>query len=179
MARHIITPPDLSGAALAAFKQWLAITTAGENALLLRLLSAAHDTCERFTGLMPLAATVEEVFDPRAGWLALATRPVRAIASLALLDAEGTVAPLENADWSRRISADGSACVRLTAAPVDQRIVVRFSAGLATGWETIPPALGDGILRLAAHHYRSRGDASDQPPAAVAALWRAWRRLRL
>jgi hypothetical protein len=37
------------------------------------------------------------------------------------------------------------------------------------------------VLRLAAHFYTYRTDAGAQaePPAAVAALWRPWRRLRL
>lgn len=84
MPRTIISPPDLSGAPLAELKQWLAIATAREDALLARLLAAAHETCERFTGLMPLECTVEERLDPRAGWLTLATRPVRAITAIEL-----------------------------------------------------------------------------------------------
>ena len=181
MPRQITTPPDLSGAALAALKEWLAIATAREDALLLRLLASAHETCERFTGLMPLACGVEEVLAPGPGWLALATRPVRALTSVAHLDAQGAAVVLDAGGWSRSIAADGSGAVRLADPPQDGRLLVSFTAALATSWATIPPALGEGIVRLAAHGYRSRDNASGagEPPAAVAALWRAWRRLRL
>lgn len=51
---------------------------------------------------------------------------------------------------------------------------------VADEWSVLDPGLRHGILRLAAHHYRERDDARlDTPPAAVAALWRPFRRLRL
>ena len=43
-------PPDLTGQALDELKQWLAISTAGEDALLIRLLEAAWQMCCQFTG---------------------------------------------------------------------------------------------------------------------------------
>lgn len=179
MPRIITSPPDFSGAALAALKEWLAVTTAQEDALLARLLASAHDTCERFTGLMPLGCGVEEVLDPATGWLRLATRPVRAFATVTWLDPEGEASVLDAGQWSRAIEADGSASLRLDDPPAEGRIVVAFTAGIAESWATIPPALGDGIVRLAAHAYRSRDSVASEPPAAIAALWRAWRRLRL
>ncbi len=184
MPRIIVSPPDFSGAALAALKQWLAITTPGEDALLMRLLASAHETCERFTGLMPLGSGVEEVLDPRRpdanGWLALSTRPVRAFASVTWLDAEGEASVLETGVWSRAIEPDGSARIRLDDPPAEGRIVASVTAGIAESWDTIPPALGEGIIRLAAHAYRARDAASaSEPPAVIAALWRAWRKLRL
>lgn len=179
MTRHITTPPDFSGPALAALKEWLAITTPREDALLMRLLASAHETCERFTGLMPLACGVEEALDPAGGWLALATRPVRAVTGVTWIDAEGEASVVDPAAWSRAIAADGSGAIRLDDPPAEGHLVVAFSAGIAPSWAAIPPALGDGILRLAAHAYRSRDSVASEPPAAVAALWRAWRRLRL
>ena len=88
---------------LAALKQWLAISTAQEDALLARLLVTAWQTCAAFVG---------------------------------------------------------------PALPPD--------------WGDVPPALNEGILRCAAHLYRAREtDDGSAPPAAVAALWRPWRMLRL
>ncbi len=43
-------PPDLSGPPLDELKQWLAISTAGEDALLVRLLQTAWQLCLQFTG---------------------------------------------------------------------------------------------------------------------------------
>ena len=44
-------PPDLSGQPLGELKQWLAISTPGEDALLLRLLATAWQVCLQFTGI--------------------------------------------------------------------------------------------------------------------------------
>ncbi len=43
-------PTDPSGQPLAELKQWLAISTTGEDALLLRLLESAWQVCLQFTG---------------------------------------------------------------------------------------------------------------------------------
>lgn len=181
MPRLIITPPDLSGGALAALKAWLAITTAGEDALLIRLLASAHEVCEQFTGIMPLHTTVREGFAPAGGQFMLAVRPVRAVLGLARIDAAGVSVPIPAGDWRAAIGADGSALVtRLAPLTAEAaQIEITATAGLAASWAQVPPALGDGIVRLAAHAYRSRDDVAAEPPAAVAALWRAWRRLRL
>lgn len=42
-------PTDLSGQPLDELKQWLAISTSGEDALLLRLLEGAWQMCQTFT----------------------------------------------------------------------------------------------------------------------------------
>lgn len=46
-------------------------------------------------------------------------------------------------------------------------------------WSALPEALRHGVIRLAAHLYRDGDGAAAAPPAAVAALWRPWRRMRL
>lgn len=96
-------PLPTGSAPLAALKQWLAISTPHEDALLERLLVVAHGTCAVFTG-----------------------------------DA------------------------------------------LADDWGEVAPPLNEGIIRFAAHLYRDREAASlREPPAAVAALWRPYRMVRL
>jgi uncharacterized phiE125 gp8 family phage protein len=51
---------------------------------------------------------------------------------------------------------------------------------MATDPNGLPEALRHGIVRLAAHLYSHRDEAEQAgPPAAVTALWRPWRRLRL
>lgn len=68
MKRTIVTPPVLSPAALAELKQWLGITTAQDDAPLTSLLRAALETCEAFTGSMPIEASCEEVLPLSADW---------------------------------------------------------------------------------------------------------------
>ncbi len=97
-------PAPTGAPPLAALKQWLAISTPQEDALLERLLVVAYQTCEQFVG----------------------------------------------------------------------------RESLADGWAELSPGLTEGIIRFAAHLYRDRDAASTrEPPAAVAALWRPWRELRL
>ena len=97
-------PTPTGAPPLLALKQWLAITTAQEDALLERLLLTAYQLCEAFVG----------------------------------------------------------------------------APQIADDWADVAPPLKEGIIRFAAHLYADRGaTALREPPAAVAALWRPWRELRL
>jgi uncharacterized phiE125 gp8 family phage protein len=179
MHRVILTPAVLPPSALAELKQWLGITPAGDDAPLARLLAAALDICEAFIGAMPLEATCEEVLDAQAGWHTLATRPVQAIAAVESIAPQGTRTALAPASWEADLDADGAGRVRLSG--TGARVAVRFTAGLAPGWDALPEALRHGVVRLAAHQHRAResdGTAA-LPPASVVALWRPWRRMRL
>ena len=181
MKRAIITPAVLAGAALGELKDWLAITTPRDDAALTQLLRAALEMCEAFTGQMPLAATCEEVLPAAACWQALATRPVLAITGIEGIPAEGARFALAPADYAIELVADGSALVRVPRQGAAGRVAVRFTAGMAAGWADLPDGIRHGALRLAAHHYRQRDGsaAAPVPPAAVAALWRPWRLMRL
>lgn len=179
MNRVILTPAALPSSALAELKQWLGITTAGDDAPLTALLAAALEACEAFIGALPLEAECEEVLAGTAGWRTLATRPVHAIAAIEALSLAGARTALDPAAWEADLTADGAGRVRLLQA--SPRIAVRFTAGLAPEWDALPESLRHGIVRLAAHQHRERegAGAAPLPPASVAALWRPWRRLRL
>ena len=60
------------------------------------------------------------------------------------------------------------------------QVCIQFT-GLEPGdWLTLDEALRHGIIRFAAHNYRERDlGNSDSIPAAVTALWRPWRKMRL
>lgn len=183
--RVILTPPTLPPPALAELKQWLGITTATDDAPLAALLAAALDTCEAFTGTLPIEAECEEVLSTRPErhqfWHRLATRPVQAIASVETIAADGTRTPLAPGSWEADLDADGTGRLRLPLPGTESRVAVRFTAGLAPEWDALPEALRHGVVRLAAHQHRARDDnsAAPLPPASVAALWRPWRRMRL
>ena len=181
MRRAMITPPVLAPAALGELKEWLAISTGGDDAALGALLRTALETCEAFTGALPLVALCEEVLPASSAWQALATRPVQAVTWVEGIPAEGARFAIPVADYAVELSADGGAMFRLVRQGAVGRVAVRFSAGLAADWDALPDGLRHGVLRLAAHHYRQReSDASQlMPPAAVAALWRPWRRMRV
>jgi uncharacterized phiE125 gp8 family phage protein len=181
MKRALIVPAVLADAALDELKEWLAISTPREDAALTALLRTALETCEGFTGLMPLAAECEEMLPALTAWQALATRPIQAVTGVEGLSAGGTRFSLPADDYAIELDAEGGAMVRIVRRDAAERIVVRFTAGMAADWAALPDALRHGVLRLAAHHYRQRDadSARAMPPAAVAALWRPWRRLRV
>lgn len=182
MKRAIVTPATLAPIALSELKDWLGITTGGDDAQLAALLRAALDACEDFTGLMPLQQLCEEVLPVASGWLTLAARPVQAITLVEGLPAEGARFALPSTDHAIELDHDGGGKVRVSNPGSAGRIAVRFTAGLAASWTALPDPLRHGALRLAAHQYRAREDnmsSAAMPPAAVAALWRPWRRLRL
>lgn len=170
MQRTILVPASLAGAALAELKAWLAIGTSHDDAALTQLLRASLDTFEAFTGTMALEAACEEIHPAHAGWTTLVTRPVQAISQIEGIPAE---------DYAIELDADGGGRVRLIRAGAATRIAVRFTAGLADGWAALPEAVRHGVVRLAAHHFRPRDERQAEPPTAVAALWRPWRRMRL
>ncbi len=181
MKRTLITPAVLPGAALDELKAWLAITTAQDDASLLALLRAALEMCEAFTGRIPLEATYEDVLPACGNWQSLSTGPVHAILAVEGIPAEGARFALAAEDYAVDLDADGGAGVRVLRQGSAGRIAVRFVAGLAPDWASLPDGIGHGVIRLAAHHYRQRDLDGMQtvPPAAVAALWRPWRRVRL
>ncbi|WP_324262153.1 hypothetical protein U4960_03110 [Altererythrobacter sp. H2] len=180
MRRTIIAPADPGAAALAELKDWLGIRTPAEDALLGRLLASALEACEAFTGTMPLIQGCAEVLPVRAEWQRLSTRPVSAITQAIGLPAEGSAFPLAGDAFELEIEADGTGLVRVFRPGAAGRIDVRYIAGLASQWNGLPDALRHGALRLAAHLYRNRDSGTDAAlPAAVAALWRPWRVVRL
>lgn len=181
MQRAIIAPAALAPAALDELKAWLGISSGAEDAALAALLRASLDMCEGFTGTMPLAGTFEEIVSAASDWQVLATRPVQAITLIQGIPAEGARFTLSADALAIELEPDGSARVRTLQPGAAGRIAVRFVAGLAADWAALPDALRHGVMRLAAAQYRmrDRGDGDPVPPAAVAALWRPFRRMRL
>lgn len=181
MKRTIVTPAALAPAALTELKDWLGISTTQDDAVLTALLRAALEACEAFTGQMPLQAVVEEILPASADWQVLSVRPVQAITLIEGIPAEGARFALAASAYAVELDAEGGGRVRVLNPGSAGRIAVRCTAGLAASWTALPEGLRHGILRLAAHQHRARDDerSAPLPPAAVVALWRPWRRLRL
>lgn len=181
MKRLIVTPPALPPAALAELKQWLAIAGTRDDAGLAALLRAGLDLCEAFTGAMPLESACEELLPVNSGWQELSARPVQAITAALAVPITGPRTALAAGTYEIELDAAGAGRVRLLGAVETSRIAVRYTAGLAPNWDALPEPLRHGVIRLAAHQHREREGSSGppMPPAAVAALWRPWRRMRL
>ena len=173
-------PAPVPPAALAEVKAYLRIGTSDEDALLAALVRSAADTCEAFVGRLLIARAVSEIVPASSGWTRLGTAPVLSIEAVSALAADGSAAALPADAYAIDIDAAGEGWVRLTAARSEKRLRVDYRAGLASEPNGLPEALRHGIVRLAAHLYVHRDGADGAgPPAAVTALWRPWRRLRL
>lgn len=181
MKRAITAPPTLAPTALAELKAWLGISTTRDDAELTGLIRTALELCEGFIGVMPLASGCEEVLPTGGQWQTLATRPVQSITAVLAIAVDGTRTTLAATDYEIDIDAEGTGSVRLIRPLNQTRVAVRFTAGLAEGWDTLPDAIQQGLVRWAAYQHRARetDKAMAGPPASVAALWRPWRRMRI
>ncbi|MBW6528776.1 hypothetical protein KZ813_18195 [Sphingomonas sp. RHCKR7] len=146
-------------AALAALRAELRAAATDDDPLALAMVETALGAAELFLGEVLIARALVAALPARAGWQPLPARPVRHVeaplAAMVDIDAEGT-------GWVR------------TAAPVE----ITFTAGRAGDWAGLPPALRHGAVLLAAYLFADRGGAAPLP-AAVTALWRPHRRVRL
>lgn len=180
MQRIMVQPPVPGALALAELKHWLGISRPDDDAALGGLLDASLTVCEAFTGKAPLRQVVEETIALGRGWQELVSRPVRTIPAAALIAADGSRTPFADPAEALEWHIAGSACVQLLQALEGRGIAVQLEVGIADEWPALPAPLRQGIIRLAAHHYRDRdGKAGAVPPASVTALWRPWRSVRL
>jgi uncharacterized phiE125 gp8 family phage protein len=168
--------PDLGPLAvsLGEIKAFLRLNHDSDDALIAGFIRTAMALCEAFTGQWLISRAAEQRLEMTLGWQRLTVLPVTAITGVET--ATGSVLrDLYDSD----IDAAGTGWLRLRSMP-DGRPVARFQAGLGNDWNAVPEPLRQGIIRLVAHLYTHR-DAADAgpPPAAVAALWRPWRRMRL
>jgi uncharacterized phiE125 gp8 family phage protein len=174
----LVLPPEAAGAA----KAYLRVERADEDGLIAGLVLAAAELCEAFIGEALLERGFTETMNASRAWQRLSRSPVRAITQIEALPDEGAAQLLPSAAYGIDIDRRGDGWVRLTSAGDVRRLRIGYRAGRAAGWAELPAALRQGMLRLTAHFYTNRAaeaPRSSEPPAAVAALWRPFRRLRL
>lgn len=173
-------PAALPEDAIATLRDHLRIEPGQDDAALATLMLSALALCERFTGQVAIARELQETIPARRDWRRLTPLPVRAITGVSGLPAEGAAFVLDADAYAIDIDAEGQGWVRVMRPGSAGRAIVTLTAGLADAWAGLPAPIRQGVIRLAAHLYAHRDDADDPgPPAAVAALWRPWRRLRL
>lgn len=173
-------PAPLLAPARDEAKAYLRIDHADEDALIDRLIADAMVLAEAFTAQQLLQRAVVETLSAGSGWQRLSSAPVRSITGVEGLPADGAAFPLPVDSYAIDIDAHGQGWVRVTNPGAAGRIRVTLGAGLASDWSGLPEPVRLGILRLTAHLYTHRDSADDVgPPAAVAALLRPWRRMRL
>ena len=172
----IVLPQAAAGEA----KAFLRVGHDGEDGLIAGLIKAGTELCEQFTGSVLIARGISEALPARMAWQPLARCPVRAITGVEALWRDGGTTPLGPEAYAIDIDANGTGWVRVIDAAGARQIRVAYEAGMAADWDAAPDALRQGIVRIAAHLYAHReGGRDDAPPAAVTALWRPWRRMRI
>lgn len=155
---------------------YVRVETGEEEAILAGLIRTATELCEAFLNQVVVARTFEEELVGDGSWQQLRVAPVKSIESVERFEAAGTSLLLAPGEYDTDIDRNGEGWVRIPSA---ERVVVRGSAGLASDSNAVPEPLRQGVLRLVAHLFASRDGAGGEPPAAVTALWRPYRRLRL
>jgi uncharacterized phiE125 gp8 family phage protein len=162
---------------MAEAQAYARVETGEEEALLAGLVRTASALCESFTGQVLVARPFEEMLAPGRQWQRLTLTPVRAIDEVAMLAADGSAAVLPAGEFEMDIDSRGDGWVRTPGG--DRKIRVRGQAGMALDPNGVPEPLRQGVLRLIAHLFATRDGSGGEPPAAVTALWRPYRRIRL
>ena len=155
-------PSAAIAGAVAAVKALLRLEGTGEDALIERLAATALLLAEAFTGQRLIVRAFADRVAADGAWQRLAAEPVVAVTGVS----DGVAVDID---------AHGVGWVRVVGGAA---VTVAYEAGVAATWELLPAPVAQGVTLLATHLFEHReGDAV--PPAAIAALWRPWRRVRL
>lgn len=158
---------------------YVRIETGEEEAVLAGLIRSASALCEAFINQVVIARDYVVDVAATGCWERLPVTPVRSIAEVDSVDASGIVTALAATVYSVDIDSSADGWVRV-AQPTDlTHLRVSGSAGLANDENSVPEPIRQGVLRLVAHLFTARDGEGGEPPAAVTALWRPYRRMRL
>lgn len=170
----------LDSAMLDEVKAYLRLENDEEDAPLGAIIIAAIAHGEGYLNQMLITRTVRQTLPVSDRWQKLGASPVASVTAVLGLPAEGAAFPLLTGAYAVDIDSSGDGWVRTLQPGSAGRIEVTYHAGLAAQWSGLPEAIRLGLLRLVGHFYAHRDAAGDAgPPAAVAALLRPWRRMRL
>jgi uncharacterized phiE125 gp8 family phage protein len=158
---------------------YVRIETGEEEAVLAGLIRTASGLCEAFINQVVIARPFECDLPASGCWERLLITPVRSITDVSAVDSSGASTPLSSGAFTVDIDYAGDGWVRLGALPGGHRIRVGGTAGMADDENGVPEPIRQGVLRLVAHLFADRDGEGAEPPAAVTALWRPYRRMRL
>jgi uncharacterized phiE125 gp8 family phage protein len=185
MAVKVIVPPALEPVSVEEAKAQLRLESSSEDALLMRMISAARETVE---GMGALALISRRVVETRDGWrldetgaARLALAPVTAVHAVRLADAAGTFVALAPERWSPRLAGSEARIAFAHGAPAPVRaaagIEIEYTAGFGPNPADVPAALRQAVLILVSALFEQR--ESGEPPASVRALVAPFAQVRL
>jgi uncharacterized phiE125 gp8 family phage protein len=166
-----LPPPIVSLAEAQAFAR---IESGEEEALVAAMIRSASALCEAFIGQAVLAREFTEELAASGEWMRLRALPVRSIGSVSVAGF-----PLPSASYATDIDSSGFGWVRVMDPAITGVVHVSGSMGMAASQNGVPEPVRHGVLRLVAHLFAARDGEGGEIPAAVTALWRPYRRMRL
>lgn len=175
----VSTNPPAMPVTLAEAQAFVRAETGEEEALIVGLIRSATEICEQFIGQWLMRRRFETRVSGSGQWQRLDVLPVCAIDEIRAVSADGSDRLLDPGDHVLDIDAHGTGWVRIAVRGDANHFRVAGEAGLASDPGDVPEALRQGILRLVAHMFANRDADGGAPPAAVTALWRPYRRMRL
>lgn len=158
---------------------YVRIETGEEEALLAGLIRTASGLCEAFLGQAVIARSFVTDVPASCQWQRVEPAPVQSIVSVEAVDVNGVPTALPSASYAIEIDASGDGWVRVIDPAGAIRVRVSGTAGLAQDENGVPEPIRQGVLRLVAHLFTARDGDGGEPPAAVTALWRPYRRTRI
>ena len=164
---------------LAEAQAYVRIETGEEEAVLAGLVRTATAMCEHFTGRVLVARDFTETLRACSEWQRLGLTPVRSVDTVEAVAADGTASPLPAGAFAVDVDSAGDGWVRLMPGYSPAKLRVSGTAGMASESHEIPEPLRQGIVRLTAHLFNARDGGGGDPPAAVTAMWRPFRRMRI
>jgi uncharacterized phiE125 gp8 family phage protein len=164
---------------LSEAQAYLRADEGAEEALLAGLIRTASALCESFINQVVIARDFVAEIVASGCWERLPVTPVRSIGSVESVDSSGNATMLTTTAYAIDIDSAGDGWVRVTQPAALTRIRVGGTAGIADDENGVPEPIRQGVLRLVAHMFTDRDGDGGEPPAAVTALWRPYRRLRL
>ena len=169
LARPIVT--------LGEAQAFVRVETGEEEAILAGLVRSASALCEAFLNQIVITREFSEELVASASWQRLRLSPVQAIIGVEAVEA-GVATPLPLTSYASDIDTSGDGWVRIADPGSIGRVRVTGTVGMAAQEHDVPEPIRHGVLRLVAHLYASRDGQAGEPPAAVTALWRPYRRVR-
>lgn len=157
---------------------YVRIETGEEEAVLAGLIRTASGLCESFLNQVVIARDFGVDLPASGGWERVPVTPVRSLDSVEAIEVSGAQTPLPASSYAVDIDSAGDGWVRVSASDA-RRVRVAGVAGMALDANAVAEPIRQGVLRLVAHLFASRDGAGGDPPAAVTALWRPYRRMRL
>ncbi|MBR0553890.1 head-tail connector protein [Stakelama marina] len=165
-------------AALGELREWLR-SSGDSDAVLATLVETALGLGEAFLGMALIARDFRDVIPVSGAWSALDMMPVTTIGEVQGLPADGAAFVLTASSYAIDIDGNGIGWVRVMQPGSAGRVSVAYQAGVASDWASLPEPVRQGVVMLAAHLRQAADGVGATPPAAVTALWRPYRRMRL